>query len=320
MPIAFVSKNLAGAQLRWSVPEKEAYGIFFAFQKMEHLLRDVHFTLRTDHKNLVYINFGTSQKIMRWKLMVQEYDFIIEHIAGEKNVIADAFSRLVKMPQDNEIDLLLSRVRVKIPDAQYNILTRFHNTTVGHHGVERTYNKLQAESHKWTNMREHVNTFVHQCPCCQKMSHVKKVIQHHPFVIASYEPMKKIAVDTIGPLPIDASGNQYIVTITDCFSRFVMLSPTRDATAESAARALLQWVGLFGPPSELLSDMGTQYINKTIDALLALLHTQKIDILAGIHEQNSIVERRIKEVNRHLRAIIYDTRLESKRLGVTVYL
>ena len=32
---------------------------------------------------------------MRWK-MIQKYDFDIEHVAGEQNVIADTFSRLVK--------------------------------------------------------------------------------------------------------------------------------------------------------------------------------------------------------------------------------
>jgi hypothetical protein len=49
-PIAFISKTLTGAQLNWSVPEKEAYSIFYALQKLEHLLRDVHFVLKTDHK------------------------------------------------------------------------------------------------------------------------------------------------------------------------------------------------------------------------------------------------------------------------------
>ena len=36
--IAFISKNLSGAQLNWSTPEKEAYGIFYAIQKLEDLL------------------------------------------------------------------------------------------------------------------------------------------------------------------------------------------------------------------------------------------------------------------------------------------
>ena len=90
-PIAFISKALKKEQLRWSTPEKEAYAIYYAFVKLEYLIRDVHFTLRTDHKNLTYINLENTGKVKRWKLAIQEYDFDIEHIPGHLNVVADAF-------------------------------------------------------------------------------------------------------------------------------------------------------------------------------------------------------------------------------------
>ena len=105
------------------------------------------------------------------------------------------------------------------------------------------------------------------------------------------------SAEYLGPFEKDKFGNTHTCVITDCFSRFTMLLPTRDASALSAARALLQWVGLFGAPAELLSDMGTQFINHTIDHLLQLMHVTKLDRLAGVHEQNSIVERRNKAVN-----------------------
>ena len=37
-PVAFISKALQKEQLRWSVPEKEAYGIFYALCRLEHLI------------------------------------------------------------------------------------------------------------------------------------------------------------------------------------------------------------------------------------------------------------------------------------------
>ena len=63
--------------------------------KLESLIRDRTFTLRTDHKNLLYIDKENSPKVKRWKLVVQEYDFFIEHISGIKNVVADGFSRIL---------------------------------------------------------------------------------------------------------------------------------------------------------------------------------------------------------------------------------
>ena len=143
-PIAFISKNLAGAQLNWSVPEKEAFGIFYALQRLEHLLRDVHFVLKTDHKNLTYINFGNSAKIMRWKLMIQEYDFDIEHVAGEDNVVADALSRLMAMPKDHEVLHLLAHANVltHVPKDKHEILAEIHNTNVGHFGITATLKRF----------------------------------------------------------------------------------------------------------------------------------------------------------------------------------
>ena len=54
-PVAFVSKSLSEAQLRWSVIQKEAYGIFYSCTYLHTLLRDRPFTIKTDHKNLLDI-------------------------------------------------------------------------------------------------------------------------------------------------------------------------------------------------------------------------------------------------------------------------
>ena len=82
-PISFISKSLNVTERKWSTIEKEAFAIFYALQKWEEYLRDVKFTLQTDHKNLTYINLESKQKVQRWKLAIQSFDFWIEHIAGE---------------------------------------------------------------------------------------------------------------------------------------------------------------------------------------------------------------------------------------------
>jgi hypothetical protein len=46
-----------------------------------------------DHRNLLTLTRG-SAKVTRWKLAIQEFDFLIEHIPGPDNIIADAMSRL----------------------------------------------------------------------------------------------------------------------------------------------------------------------------------------------------------------------------------
>ena len=77
-PIAFLSRTFTGEQKRWSVPDKECYAIIYAFKKLEHYIRDRFFILRTDHKNLTYIDLENSGKVRRWKILMQQYNFDIE--------------------------------------------------------------------------------------------------------------------------------------------------------------------------------------------------------------------------------------------------
>jgi hypothetical protein len=82
-PIMFLSKSLVAEQLNWSTPEKECYAIIYAFNKMEHLLKDSHFVLQTDHLNLSRVYSTGSPKVLRWKSRIQEFNFTLEYIKGE---------------------------------------------------------------------------------------------------------------------------------------------------------------------------------------------------------------------------------------------
>ena len=329
-PIAFVSGSLQGPQLRWATNEKEAYAIYYVLVvKLAYLLKDTFFILRTDHANLTYINDAGSPKVLRWKLALSEYDFHIEHVEGEKNFVADVLSR--QLHQDNseyvasllnsesesnaislptspdEAEELLAIIdEFNIPSQYRTILGRFHNTIVGHHHVERMMSHLKAQGHSWLYMRAHVTAFIRQCPCCQKMSYLKIPIHTHPYTVASYQPMDRLAMDTIGPLPPDKFGFRYILAIICTFSRFIELYPTRTTDADEAARALIEHIGRYGEPSQITSDNGSQFVNDIITETLKLIGTEHVLTLAYSKEENAIVERSNLETMRHLRAIIFD--------------
>ena len=50
------------------------------------------FTLKTDHKNLTFMDADANPKVKRWKLAIQHYDCEIE---WPSNIMADPMSRLV---------------------------------------------------------------------------------------------------------------------------------------------------------------------------------------------------------------------------------
>ena len=318
VPIAFISKTLTESQRKWSTPQKEAFAIYYTLCKMEHLLLDRHFTIHTDHKNLTYVNDSVNAMVVRWKLYLQEYSFDILHVKGVDNIVADNFSRLCILTEENlseeeilqfieEDETFYSLLELhKIPKRIKRIIGSVHNSSVGHHGVERTISKIKESGKSWAQMRQHVRTFIARCPCCQLMSQIAPSIRVNPFTINHSKPMHTLAVDTIGPLPEDEKGNKYIIAIIDTFSRFLELYPLVDATSGVAADALFQHAGRYGTPTVLISDGGSQYVNAIIKDFSLLSGIHHHITLAYSKQENGIVERCNKEILRHLRAIIFE--------------
>ena len=91
-----MSKSLNERQQRWSTYEQEAFAIYEALRKFHYLLRDIEFELRTDHQNLIYINDNalSSNKVMCWKLEIQQYNMRVKHVVGKENLVADVWSRM----------------------------------------------------------------------------------------------------------------------------------------------------------------------------------------------------------------------------------
>ena len=311
LPISFVSKTLSAQQKVWDTREREAYAIFYTLRTLDYILRDVKFTLRTDHRNLTFMNEEMNAKVKRWKLAIQHFDFDIEHVPGKDNPVADAFSRLVdpgELPPKVELNSLHNEVpQHYIKPERYKVIEKVHNSLVGHHGVELTMRKLRTllkseNQQPWKSMTLDVRTFVRQCPMCQKMSQLRIPIVTKPYVTASYNVMDRLNIDTIGPLPTAVGGEKYILTVIDCFSRFTVLYALKDKTAVGATQALVQHIGMFGIPAQIVVDNGTQFANELVRELCEVLTIDLHFIQAYSHEENAIVERANKEVMRHLRA------------------
>ena len=47
------------------------------------------------------MNTEHKEKVKRWKIAIQHYNFDVQHILGKYNVEADALSRLVPLPERN---------------------------------------------------------------------------------------------------------------------------------------------------------------------------------------------------------------------------
>ena len=90
-PLAFYSRKLNGAQRNYTTTEKELLSIVETLKVFRNILLGQKNKVFTDHKNLVHKSeMKTSQRVMPWRLSLEEYGPEIVYIKGKANVVADA--------------------------------------------------------------------------------------------------------------------------------------------------------------------------------------------------------------------------------------
>ena len=150
-PVAFVGKSLHKSQLRWSVIQTEAYGIFFACMYLQSLLCDRFFTIRTDHRNLLFITKASDPMIVRLYMALSEFSFTPEFIPGVDIDIADSLSRLcrnnlIDLPKEYSPEYVLPALHIeshKSSTSQYSKIGMLHNIAVDHFGLKCTLKRFK---------------------------------------------------------------------------------------------------------------------------------------------------------------------------------
>ena len=84
------------AQKKYAIIEKELLVVVFALDKFYSYLILSKVVVYTDHTALKYllVKKDAKSRLIRWILLLQEYDLKIKDKKGTKNVVADHLSRL----------------------------------------------------------------------------------------------------------------------------------------------------------------------------------------------------------------------------------
>ena len=324
-PIAFVSKAFNDTEKNWSTIEQEGFAIFHCVMKLDHYLKGRFFTIETDHRNLVYMANSLTPKVIRWRLRLLEFDFDVEHIAGEDNVVADALSRCLStktlnMTEHGGVTVNLGKVAPKyqMSDVHRQVIASIHNPVIGHFSVDRTIKLLEALGHDWDDRHSDVTAFIKGCGKCQKTKKGNGTLEESYRSTMTDLPFAKTAIDTIGPLPPDEFGNCYILVAIDCFTRVVELKASKSTSAVEAASFLLEIFGRYGPPRVIHSDNGPQYAAQVVVEFIRMFESEKSTTLPYRPQANGICERVNGEVMRHLTALTMDSPEVKMRWSVSL--
>jgi transposase InsO family protein len=96
-PIAFYSRKLTLSQRNYTTMEKELLSIVETAEQHRNILLGFECRFYSDHKNLSFEHF-TSERVRRWRLLLEEYHYTFHYIPGKSNVIADMLSRYPMLP------------------------------------------------------------------------------------------------------------------------------------------------------------------------------------------------------------------------------
>ena len=142
----------------------------------------------------------------------------------------------------------------------------------GHVGIDKTYDKVRTRYY-WNNMYRDVVRYVESCMLCRarKMKQNRAPMQE---MVQAEFPFDILAVDICGKYPVTSLGYKYIVTFVDHFSGYPEVYATKDKTAETVAKLMLEEIiPRHSCCRQLLSDRGSEFIN----AVIALI-TERMNI------------------------------------------
>ena len=303
-PIAFCSKRLSGAAEKWDAYKKEAFAIYYSVSSFDYYLKGKEFLVESDHRNLQWIESSQSPIIVRWRTLLQSYDFLVRHIPGKENTVADWISRMyvVQGAAEDSIAQDTHPKTLSVDEA----LKSVHGGYRFHFGAYETWRRFKNAFPNENISVEMVRQFVKECPVCQKMRDVGiRGLESVTKTLKPAEYRARIGIDHMAITPADKHGNKVAIVIVEHYSHFVSIYPCKSYDEDTVLAALIRHYSTFGLFDEIASDPGSAFMGKAVSRINEIFGVRHKVSLVGRHESNG-VEGSIKQILRHLRTLVFE--------------
>ncbi|KAI3781373.1 hypothetical protein L2E82_11386 [Cichorium intybus] len=331
--IYYASKVLDDAQGNYSTTEKELLAVVFALEMFCQYLLGAKVIIYTDHAAIKHLltKKDSKPRLIRWILLLQEFDIEIKDKSGKENLVADHLSRITPQGETEPIQFppkfnRAQRERLKVEARRYiwddpylwkqgadqvlrrcihydevpSILSFCHEHACGgHFGPQRTTRKVLECGFYWPSIFKDAYLHCKNCERCQRTGAVTSRNQMPLTPILVCEIFDVWGIDFMGPFP-SSYGNLYILLVVDYVSKWVEAKAVRNYDAKT----VIDFVRInifcrFGTPRAIISDRGTHFLHKAFSTLLKRYGVQH-RVLTAYHLQTNgqaeISNREIKQI------------------------
>ena len=142
-------------------------------------------------------------------------------------------------------------------------------------------------------MKVDIQKYIQGCLECQ----LKKLIRvktKNPMVITETPTtaFENISMDIVGPLPETKSGNLYILTIQDNFTKYSLAIPLPNHQDSTIADAFVKkFICIFGSPKGILTDRGSDFLSNLLKRLGKRFRIKQFRTTAFYPQSNGSLER-----------------------------
>lgn len=328
-PVYYSSSKTTDSEKKYTSYELEALAVLEGVKKFRKYLLGIPFKIVTDCAafEMTLRKKDLATRVARWALLLQDYDYTVEHRSGSKMRHVDALSRSaqftgvitrqmhdqIKIAQENddglkaikdilkygsysdyfiENDLLYKTEQrlLVIPKAmETEIIRRVHG--IGHFGKRKMID-LVKKDYFIKDVNKKIEDFIVTCiPCILA---TKKEGKQEGFLNPMEKedvPLHTIHIDHIGPMTETKKQYNYLLTIVDAFTKFVWIFPTKSTTSKEAIDKLQIHQQHFGNPNRIISDRGTAFTSHEFEQYCEEEDVQHIKITTGVPRGNGQVER-----------------------------
>ncbi|RVW79468.1 Transposon Ty3-G Gag-Pol polyprotein [Vitis vinifera] len=303
------------------------YVIYYASKTLNEAQRNY----TTTEKELLAVQ-DAKARLIRWILLLQEFDLQIKDKKGMENVVADHLSRLVithnshslpindDFPEESLMFLVKTPwyahianylvtgeipnqiIRKCVPeDEQQGILSHCHeNACGGHFASQKTAMKVLQSGFTWPSLFKDTHILCRSCDKCQRLGKLTKRNQMPMNPILIVELFDVWDIDFMGPFPM-SFGNSYILVGVDYVSKWVEAIPCKQNDHRVVLKFLKENIfSRFGVPKAIISDGGAHFCNKPFEALLSK-YGVKHKVATPNHPQTS---RQVELANREIKNIL----------------